>query len=55
MYYHHNTPEPPSKLERAEEGEEGEEGGGVESVEMEFPSGYTDPWPDGTIEVSYYY
>lgn len=50
VYHHHNVPEPPSIVEGAAEGEEER----VETVEMEFPSGYTDPWPDGTIEVSYW-
>ena len=51
VYYHRNTPEPPSSR-AGDRGEEGEEAGGAETVEMEFPSGYTDPWPEEENEVS---
>ena len=50
VYYHHNTPPPLSAGAREFER-------GADSVEMEFPSGYTDPWPDEAFEVgnNYYY
>ena len=31
---------------------EADDGEGMTSVEMEFPSGYTDPWPDEAFEVN---
>ena len=54
VYYHRNTPEPPSSSSRADEEEEEEEDHeetGAETVEMEFPSGYSDPWPEEDNEV----
>ena len=56
VYYHRNTPEPPSSSSRAgeeeeEEEEEDHEETGAETVEMEFPSGYSDPWPEEDNEV----
>ena len=47
MFYHHNTPELPSR----EDEDDNEEDRAVESIEMEFPSGYTEPWPDEANEV----
>ena len=47
VYYHRNTPEPPSSSRLA-----GEDGMGTDSVEMEFPSGYTDSRPEDENEVS---
>lgn len=47
MYYHRNSPEPPSVGAM-----EGESEPGMQSVEMDFPSGYTDPWPEERKDVS---
>ena len=42
VYYHRNTPEPPSAEEGDGDEESGDNDAAVESMEMDFPSGYTD-------------
>ena len=54
VYYHRSTPQPPSTsaaVVEEEDDEEEEEVTGAQSMEMEFPSGYSDPWPDEDNEV----
>ena len=54
VYYHRRTPQPPSTsaaVVEEEDDEEEEEVTGAQSMEMEFPSGYSDPWPDEDNEV----
>lgn len=54
LYYdREESPEPPSVGGREGESEAGsaEGEGAVQCVEVDFPSGYTDPWPDELNEV----
>ena len=52
MYFHRKTPQPSTTSEaEAAVVEEEEDDMGAQSVEMEFPSGYSDPWPEEKNEV----
>lgn len=52
MYYHRNTPEPPSSVEGEREASPAESEPGMQCAEIEFSSDYTDPCPDEKKDVS---